>query len=459
MHYRTLIKNATIVNEEHQFLGSVMIDNDRIEYILEGADAEGPIPADVEIDASGCYLMPGVIDTHVHFREPGLTHKADMDSESRAAAAGGVTTVLDMPNVVPQTTDRKVYAERLAIAQKNMHVNYGFYMGATADNGHELRHMNHASVCGIKLFMGSSTGNMLVDDEENVRRIFEQAKEPVIVHCEDDILIKRNMKRMKEHYGDSPIPVTEHPSIRTTEACVRSTKKCLELAEGTGVRLHVAHISTAEELELFKPIQSEADLKRQSHEEPVITAEACIGHLIFCDEDYARLGTRIKVNPAIKTRADRDALRKALTDGRIYTIGTDHAPHLLREKQGGALAASGMPMVQFSLLAMLSLVDEGVLSIERLVRLMCHNPANLFHIENRGYLREGYKADITIVRPHSPWTLTTNKIISKCNWSPLEGRVFNWRIDQTYVNGRLLFNRGHIMDERSRGQLITYQPR
>lgn len=447
MHYRTLIKNATIVNEDRSFIGSLMIDNDRIEYILEGPDAEAPIPADVEVDAAGCYLLPGVIDTHVHFRDPGLTHKADMDTESRAAAAGGVTTVLDMPNVVPQTTDRKVYQERLALAAKNMHVNYGFYMGATADNGHELRHMNHASVCGIKLFMGSSTGNMLVDDEENVRRIFEQAKEPVVVHCEDDLLIKRNMKRAREQYGEGRIPVSEHPNIRSREACLHSTHKCLELAKGTGVRLHVAHISTAEELDLFQP------------NDPHITAEACIGHLFFCDEDYARLGTRIKVNPSIKTRADRDALRRALTDGRIYTVATDHAPHLLSEKQGGAEAASGMPMVQFSLLAMLELVDEGVLPMERMVRLMCHNPAQLFHIDNRGYLREGYKADIVIVRPHSPWTLTTNKIISKCNWSPLEGHVFNWRIDQTYVNGRLLFNRGHIMDERSRGQLVTYQPR
>lgn len=448
MHYRTLIKNATIVNEERSFVGSLMIDNDRIDCIMEGRDAVPEIPADVEVDAEGCYLLPGLIDTHVHFREPGLTHKADMDSESRAAAAGGVTTVLDMPNVVPQTTNRTVYADRLALASQKMHVNYGFYMGATADNGHELRHMNHASVCGIKLFMGSSTGNMLVDDEENVRRIFEQAKEPVVVHCEDDILIKRNMKRAIEAHPDSEVPIAEHPAIRSTEACLRSTQKCLQLAEGTGVRLHVAHISTKEELELFSPNNSR------------ITAEACVGHLLFCDEDYARLGSRIKVNPSIKSRADRDALREALNDGRIYTIGTDHAPHLLSEKQGGASrAASGMPMIQFSLLSMLGLVDEGVLSMERMVRLMCHNPADLFSIENRGYLREGYKADIVIIRPHAPWALTPNKIISKCNWSPLEGHVFQWRIDQTYVNGRLLYNRGHIMDERSRGQLITYKPR
>lgn len=447
MHYRTLIKNATIVNEERSFVGSLMIDNDRIEYILEGADAEAPLPADVEVDATGCYLLPGLIDTHVHFRDPGLTHKGNMDTESRAAAAGGVTTVLDMPNVVPQTTNRQFFQERLDEAAHKMHVNYSFYMGATADNGHELRHMNHASVCGIKLFMGSSTGNMLVDDEDNVRRIFEQAKEPVVVHCEDDLLIKRNMKHAIEKYGNGHIPVTEHPNIRSAEACLNSTRKCLALASETGVRLHVAHISTAAELDLFQP--------NDEH----ITAEACVGHLLFCDEDYGRLGTRIKVNPAIKTRADRDALRQGLNDGRIYTVGTDHAPHLLSEKRGGAQAASGMPMVQFSLLSMLGLVDEGVLTIERLVRLMCHNPANLFRIENRGYLREGYKADIVIVRPHSPWTLTTNKILSKCNWSPLEGKVFQWKIDQTYVNGRLLFNRGHITDERSRGQLITYQPR
>lgn len=447
MHYRTLIKNATIVNEDRSFVGSLMIDNDRIEYIIEGKDAHPVIPADVELDASGCYLLPGVIDTHVHFREPGLTHKADMNTESRAAAAGGVTTVMDMPNVIPQTTNRILYGERLRIAAQKMHVNYGFYMGATADNGHELRHMNHGAVCGIKLFMGASTGNMLVDEEEHIQRIFEQARIPVVVHCEDNLLIKRNMKHARERYGEGMIPVAEHPIIRSTEACVRSVQKCIALAEGTSVRLHIAHISSAEELELIKPNNDK------------ITAEVCVGHLIFSDEDYARLGTRIKVNPAIKTRRDRDALRNALTDGRIYTIGSDHAPHLLSEKQGGAEAASGMPMLQFSLISMLELVDEGILSIERLVRLMAHNPAELFHIDNRGYLREGYKADIVIVRPNVPWTLTPNKILSKCNWSPLEGKVFHWKIDQTYVNGRLLYNRGHIMDERSRGQLITYQPR
>ena len=444
MHYRTLIKNATLVNEERQYVGALVIVDDRIEEILEGADRQPEIPCDTVIDATGCYLIPGVIDTHVHFRDPGLTHKGDMDTESRAAVAGGVTTVFDMPNVVPQTTDRVRWNERLQLATGKMHTNFGLYMGATPDNGHELRHMRHGDVCGIKLFMGSSTGGMLVDAEEHIRRIFEQAKVPVVAHCEDDILIKRNMKRAIERYGEGCVPVGEHPAIRSAEACLRSTKKCVALAEETGVRLHVAHISTAEELDLFRP------------DDPRITAEACVGHLLFCDEDYARLGTRIKVNPAVKTRADRDALRAALNDGRIYTVGTDHAPHLLAEKKGGAQAASGMPMIQFALPAMLDLVDEGVLSIERLVRLMCHNPARLFHIENRGYLREGYKADIAVLRPRSPWTLTPNRILSRCNWSPLEGHVFHWRVDQTYVNGRLLFNRGHIMDERTLGQAVTF---
>lgn len=447
MHYRTLIKNATIVNEERQYIGSLVIDNDRIASLLEGPDHLPEIPADVEVDATGCYVLPGIIDTHVHFRDPGLTHKGDMDTESRAAAAGGVTTVFDMPNVVPLTINRARWEERMEMASRKMHVNFGLYMGASPDNDHELRHMRHGSVCGTKLFLGSSTGNMLVDAESQVRRIFSESKVPVVAHCEDEIIVRRNMKRAVEKWGQGQIPVSEHPNIRSAEACLRATRQCIEWARGTDVRLHIAHVSTAEELELFTP------------DDPRITAEACVGHLLFTEADYARLGTRIKVNPSVKTRADRDALRAALTDGRIYTVATDHAPHLLSEKTGGAQAASGMPLIQFSLLAMLELVDEGVLPIERLVRLMCHNPARLFSIENRGYLREGFKADIVVVRPHVPWTLTPNKILSSCNWSPLEGHVFNWRVDQTYVNGRLLYNRGHIMDEHSRGQAVTFLPR
>ena len=444
MHYRTLIKNATIVNEGRKFVGSLLIDNDRIAEIVEGKDVMPTLPSDIEIDAEGQYLLPGVIDTHVHFRDPGLTHKGDMHTESLAAVAGGVTTVFDMPNVVPQTTNRPLLFERLEHAAQTMHVNFGLFMGATIDNGHELRHTPPSRMCGIKIFMGSSTGGMLVSQDDVVTRIMEEATVPVVAHCEDDVLVKLNMKRALKRYGDEEIPYSEHPEIRSREACVKATKRAVEMARKTGCQLHVAHVTTADELELFTP----GDDK--------ITAEACVAHLLFTDADYAKLGARIKCNPAVKTKEDRDALRKALTDGRITTVATDHAPHLLSEKQGGAgRAASGMPMIQFSLVSMLGLVDEGVLDIERMVELMCHNPAKIFRIENRGFLREGYKADLVLVRPHAPWTLTPNRILSRCNWSPLEGKVFQWRVEKTYVNGALMYSDGAITDDTRCGLAVT----
>lgn len=444
MHFRTEIKNATIVNEGRQFVGTLIIDDDRIDEIIEGTDVEPSIPVDETIDGTGCFLLPGVIDDHVHFRDPGLTAKGDFCSESRAAAAGGVTTVFDMPNCNPQTTTLEAFEEKWKIAASKSVVNYGFFFGATAGNAYELGHLNPRKVAGIKLFMGSSTGNMLVDNENALRAIFENARLPIMTHCEDSAIINENMKNAKSLYGEDP-DVKHHPEIRSEEACYQSTSLAVKLAKETGARLHVAHLSTALELDLF-----EAKDKQ-------ITAEACVGHLIFCDEDYAKYGTRIKVNPAIKTADDRDALRNALNSGKIYTIGTDHAPHRLSEKVGGcAKAASGMPIIQFSLVSMLELVDKGVLSIERLVQLMCHNPAELLQIENRGFLREGYKADIVMVRPHVPWTLTPNRIQSKCNWSPLEGHVFHWRIERTFCNGFPIFNRGHVTDEKFRGQAVCY---
>lgn len=444
MHFRTQIKNATIVNEGRQFVGTLVINDDRIDEIIEGKDVEPLIPVDETIDGTGCYLMPGVIDDHVHFRDPGLTAKGDFSSESRAAAAGGVTTVFDMPNCVPQTTTEEAFEEKWRIAATKSVVNYGFFFGATAGNAYELEKLNPRKVAGIKLFMGSSTGNMLVDNEVVLRSIFENAKLPIMAHCEDSKLIDKNMKVAKEQYGADP-DVAHHAEIRSEEACFRSTSLAVKLARETGARLHVAHISTARELELFNA------------NDPQITAEACVGHLMFCDQDYARLGTRIKVNPAIKTIADREALRAALNSGKICTIGTDHAPHRLNEKVGGcAQAASGMPIIQFSLVSMLELVEAGVLSIERMVQLMCHNPAELLQIENRGYLREGYKADVVMVRPNVPWTLTPNRIQSKCNWSPLEGHVFHWRVERTFCNGFPIFNRGHVTDEEFRGQAVCY---
>lgn len=444
MHFRTQIKNATIVNEGRRFIGTLVIDDDRIDEIIEGADSEPVIPVDETIDGTGCYLFPGVIDDHVHFRDPGLTQKGDFNTESRAAAAGGVTTVFDMPNCNPQTTTMEAFKEKWMIAASKSVVNYGLFFGATAGNAYELGKLDSRKVAGIKLFMGSSTGNMLVDNEVALRAIFESAKLPIMTHCENTQLINENMAKAQAAYGNDPA-VEHHPEIRSEEACYQSTALAVKLAQETGARLHVAHISTARELELFDA------------NNPRITAEACVGHLVFCDKDYAKLGTRIKVNPAIKTEADCHALREALNNDKIYTIGTDHAPHKLSDKMGGcAKAASGMPIIQFSLVSMLELVDKGVLSLERMVQLMCHNPAELLQIENRGYLREGYKADIVMVRPHVPWTLTPNRIQSKCNWSPLEGHVFHWRVERTFCNGFPIFNRGHVTDEKFRGQAVCY---
>ena len=444
MHFRTQIKNAIIVNEGRRFLGTLVIDDDRIDEIIEGADSEPIIPVDKTIDGTGCYVLPGIIDDHVHFRDPGLTHKGDFCSESRAAAAGGVTTVFDMPNCIPQTTTEEVFQEKMQIAASKSVVNYGLFFGATAGNAYELGKLNPRKVAGIKLFMGSSTGNMLVDNERSLKAIFESTQLPVMTHCEDTSIINANMAKAKALYGDDP-DICHHPEIRSEEACYQSTALAIRLARKANARLHVAHISTARELELFNDNDSS------------ITAEVCVGHLMFCDEDYKKLASRIKVNPAIKTKADRDALRKALSSGKIYTIGTDHAPHTISEKVGGcAKAASGMPIIQFSLVSMLELVDKGVLSLEQLVCLMCHNPANLLQIEGRGYIREGYKADIVMVRPNTPWLLTPNRIQSKCNWSPLEGHVFHWRVERTICNGFSIFNRGHITDEKFRGQAVCY---
>lgn len=444
MHFRTQIKNATIVNEGRRFIGTLVIDDDRIDEIIEGADSEPVIPVDETIDGTGCYLFPGVIDDHVHFRDPGLTQKGDFNTESRAAAAGGVTTVFDMPNCNPQTTTMEAFKEKWMIAASKSVVNYGLFFGATAGNAYELGKLDSRKVAGIKLFMGSSTGNMLIDNEVALRAIFESAKLPIMTHCENTQLINENMAKAQAAYGNDPA-VEHHPEIRSEEACYQSTALAVKLAQETGARLHVAHISTARELELFDA------------NNPRITAEACVGHLVFSDKDYAKLGTRIKVNPAIKTEADCHALREALNNDKIYTIGTDHAPHKLSDKMGGcAKAASGMPIIQFSLVSMLELVDKGVLSLERMVQLMCHNPAELLQIENRGYLREGYKADIVMVRPHVPWTLTPNRIQSKCNWSPLEGHVFHWRVERTFCNGFPIFNRGHVTDEKFRGQAVCY---
>lgn len=424
-----LIADATIVNEGRSFTGSVVIDGDVIRLVTE--QPVSPVGFDRVIDAHDCVVMPGIIDTHVHFREPGLTHKADIASESRAAALGGVTSFFDMPNTVPQTTTREALEEKWHIAEEKSHVNHAFFFGATNDNIDNIP-QDDQRIPGIKLFMGSSTGNMLVDDAATLRRLFQTATLPVMAHCEDTAIINSNMAEAKQQWGDDP-DVVHHPAIRSREACVASTSLAVRLAREYGTRLHVAHLSTADELALFAPSTDNSI--------PRITAEAVLAHLLFTDDDYATKGTWVKCNPSVKTENDRRALRRALTDGRIFTVATDHAPHTLVEKEGGcAKAASGMPMVQFSLVAMLSLVDQGVLSLERMVQLMCHHPALLFDIYHRGFLRPGYKADITIVR-RQEWTLQQSDIASKCGWSPLLGQQFGWRVAHTFCNGV------HIVDE------------
>lgn len=440
---RTLIKNATIVGDDDIFKASIIIEGERIAEITN-KNSQPEASFNRTIDASGCLVLPGLIDDHVHFREPGLTEKADIDSESRAAAAGGVTSFFDMPNTVPQTTTNEALDAKLELARKKSHVNYAFFIGATNDNIDTLTSIDPHRVPGVKLFMGSSTGNMLVDRQEALERIFSTVTLPIMAHCEDTETINRNMDVAKKEYGDDP-DVSHHPQIRSEEACYRSTSLAVMMARRYGARLHVAHLTTARELELFEPYAND------------ITAEAVVGHLYFSDGDYPRLGAKIKVNPAIKTNADRKALRKALSDGRIATVGTDHAPHLLAQKQGGcSRAASGMPMVQFSLPAMLEMADDGVLSLTRLVELMCHNPARLFEVHDRGFIRSGYKADIAIVRPHSPWAVTTDKIESKCKWSPMEGHTFNWRVETTLCNGHIVYDNGKV-DASHIGQQIEFR--
>lgn len=439
------IHNAVIVNEGKQFAGSVVIDNGIIREVLEEGKQLSQA-CDEEVDAKGCYLIPGVIDDHVHFRDPGLTHKADMASETAAAAAGGVTSFMDMPNCNPQTTTLEALNAKFEDAATKCVVNYSFYFGATNNNVHVLKELDKTRVCGVKLFMGASTGNMLVDRMEALRKIFSEAGMLIATHCEDQNTIRENTERFRQECGEDP-DITCHPLIRSEEACYRSSVLAVQLAKETNARLHVLHVSTARELELFedKPLS-----------EKRITAEACVSHLFFCDEDYQTLGARIKCNPSIKTRADRDALRGALSTNRIDVVGTDHAPHLLTEKQGGALkAVSGMPSIQFSLVSLFELVHEGVLTVEQLVQKMCHAPAELYQIEKRGYIRPGYWADLVLVNPNKEWTVTSDCIQSKCGWSPMEGCHFHAQVEKTFVNGVLAYADGKV-NTSNRGQALVF---
>lgn len=444
---KTLIKGGTIVNEGQKLRADLIVEDDCIkEILIEGIGIKCVDSFDIIVDATGAYVLPGIIDSHVHFREPGLTHKADMESESRAAAWGGVTSVFDMPNTKPQTTTLEALADKQRMAEGRMHVNYAFFPGATNDNIDELRKLNIHTVPGIKLFMGSSTGNMLVDKEDALDAVFKLAKEmnlPLMAHCEDTDIINANMNYYKQVTGKDDPDIQLHPLIRSEEACYKSSELGVKLAQRHGTRFHIAHVTTERELSLLGNN---------------VTGEVCVAHLMFSALDYDTLGARIKCNPAVKLTKDRDALRKALHNSLIHTVSTDHAPHTLEEKQGGcAKAMSGMPMVQFSLVAMLSLVDKEILTLEDVVRLMCHNQADLFSVNNRGYIRKGYKADITIVKRYdAPWTVTKESIQSKCGWSPMEERQFNWKVCQTFVGGKLAYDNG-IFNEDVHGEQVAFR--
>lgn len=426
---KTLIKNAKIVNEGTIFNGDILIEGDIITKIDQSIS---PKSADVNVfDAEGKYVIPGAIDDQVHFREPGLTQKANIETESRAAIAGGITSFIEMPNTKPQTTTIEKLNEKFEIASKKAWANYSFMFGGTNDNLDEILKVNKKEVAGLKLFLGSSTGNMLVDNPEVLEKIFKSTDLLISVHCEDEATIKANLEIYKERYGDD-IPVRFHPIIRSEEACYISSSKAIELAKKTGARLHVFHLSTGKETALF---DNKTPLKDKK-----ITAEVCIHHLWFSDKDYDEKGTLIKWNPAVKTEKDRTQLLKALLDDKIDVIATDHAPHTFEEKSNVYTSApSGGPLVQHALPALLEMYHDGDITIEKIVEKFCHNPAILFEVEKRGFIKEGYFADLVVVDLNNPWTVNKDNILYKCGWSPFEGTTFKSRITHTFVNGGLAY--------------------
>lgn len=440
-----LIKNAKIVNEGSIFEGDVLIENERISQIAESISAK--TSNCVIIDAEGSFLLPGVIDDQVHFREPGLTHKGTISSESRAAVAGGITSFIEQPNTVPNAITQELLEDKYEIASKSSYANYSFMMGGTNDNLEEVLKTNPKNVAGIKLFLGSSTGNMLVDNPETLEKIFSSTKMLIAVHCEDEATIKANLEKYIAEYGDD-IPVNNHHLIRSEEACYLSSSKAIELAQKTGARLHIFHVSTAKETELFT--------NKIPLEDKKITAEVCVHHLWFTDKDYDTRGNLIKWNPAVKTQTDQDGLWKALLDDRIDVIATDHAPHTFEEKQNKYTSCpSGAPMVQHALVVMMEAYIKGKISVEKIVEKMCHNPAKIFKIENRGFIKEGYFADLVLVNPHMPWNVKKENILYKCGWSPLEGINFKSRISHTFVNGKLVYSNGKVKDVLA-GQRLTF---
>lgn len=442
-----LIHKATLINEGKSFRGSVLIEGERISKVFTDEVPENILQRCHEvIDARNLYLIPGVIDDQVHFREPGLTHKGDIATESRAAVAGGVTSFMEMPNTNPQTVTIDALHEKFELASQKSIANYSFYLGATNDNIKELIKVDKKNVCGVKVFMGASTGNMLVDNQKSLQQIFAEVDSLIATHCEKEDIIRDNIDSYKKQFGED-IPIQYHPLIRSEEACYRSSAEAVELADKYGSRLHVLHLSTAREMSLFSP----SPIKDKK-----ITSEVCVHHLWFTDEDYARLGARIKWNPAVKTRADREVLRSALKSGKLDVVATDHAPHLLNEKEGGCLkAASGGPLVQHSLQAMLELSEQGVFSKEFMVEKMCHAPAEMFQVKDRGYIREGYFADLVLVNPAEKYTVSKSNLLYKCGWSPFEGETFSHSIEKTFVNGNLVFDKGNIV-ESALGKTLTF---
>lgn len=444
---RTLLHNAIIVNEGESYLGYVVIDNETIECVGEGAPSP-EIIANVNkaCDLDCKLLLPGVIDDQVHFRDPGLTHKADIETESTAAVAGGVTSFMDMPNTNPQTTSIEAWEAKNKRANQVSLANYAFFIGATNANIDTLLNCDYSRVPGVKLFLGASTGNMLVDNDTALNRIFAEVPALIAIHSEDEAIIRRNRDELQAQMGDN-IPVELHPVIRSSEACYESTRRAVEMAKKHGSRLHILHISTDAEMEFLTP--GEVTDKK-------ITAEVCVHHLWFTDEDYPRLGSRIKWNPAIKTANDRDSLRRALNDNRIDIVATDHAPHLLSEKEGGALkAASGGPLVQFSLPLMLEMAHNGLFTVETVVEKMCHAPARLFNIDRRGYIRPGYFADLVVVNPNTAYIVSDDMVLSRCGWTPINGETLHNKVLATYVNGHKVYDNGKI-DASHKGQPLKF---
>ena len=434
------IKNVTIVNEGKEFVGSLVVKNGKIEDVFKGDVSFSDENAEV-LDAAGLHLLPGMIDDQVHFREPGLTHKANIRTESRAAVAGGVTSFMEMPNTNPQTTTHAELENKFNIAAKDALANHSFFFGATNENLDEVLAVDGKNVCGIKIFMGSSTGNMLVDNRETLRNIFGKCDLLIATHCEDEATVRGNEAKYKAQFGED-LPIKYHPIIRDADACYKSSSMAVELAKELDARLHILHISTAKETELFRndiPIS-----------EKRITAEACIHHLWFTDEDYDSKGTHIKWNPAVKSRVDRDAVLQAVLDDRIDIIATDHAPHTLEEKSNKYFSApSGGPLVQHAMVGVLELVRQGKISITKAVEKMSHSPAVLFEIPNRGFIKKGFQADFVLVNLNNPWTVTKSNILYKCGWSPFEGQEFAAQIKSTFVNGVKVYEDGQIIEPSS----------